>query len=417
MTPETLGRELRQPRTLDQSSKLKNVLYEIRGPVMARANQLEAEGHRILKLNIGNPAPFGFEAPDVIMRDMIAALPHAQGYSESKGILSARRAIFTRYELVPGFPHLDVEDIYLGNGVSELITMTMQALLDDGDEVLIPAPDYPLWTAMTSLAGGKPVHYLSDEEDDWNPSLEDIASKITPRTKAIVVINPNNPTGAVYSREVLQGIVDLAREHSLLILADEIYDRIIYDEAEHTSIATLAHDLLVLTFNGLSKTYRVAGSGGVGRATPGPKPHPAGSPGGRDRRAPPRLCPNVPAQHAIQVALGGYQSIDELIEPGGRLHEQRGIAWEKLNSIHGVSCVKPMGALYVFPRLDPEVHEIHDDRLFALDLLERERILVTQGTGFNWPDQDHFRIVTLPAGRDLAVAIERIGNFLSSYRQ
>lgn len=417
MTPETTGRTLHQPRTLDQSSKLKDVLYEIRGPVMARANQLEAEGHSILKLNIGNPAPFGFEAPDVIMRDMIAALPHAQGYSESKGILSARRAIYTRYELVPGFPRLSVNDIYLGNGVSELITMTMQALLDDGDEVLIPAPDYPLWTAMTSLSGGKPVHYLSDEEDDWNPSLEDIESKITPATKAIVVINPNNPTGAVYSREVLQGIVDLARKHSLLILADEIYDRIIYDEAEHISIATLAHDLLVLTFNGLSKTYRVAGYRAGWVAITGPKDHAAGFLEGLELLASTRLCPNVPAQHAIQVALGGYQSIDELIQPGGRFHEQRGIAWEKLNSIPGVSCVKPMGALYVFPRLDPEVHEIHDDRLFALDLLEREKILITQGTGFNWPTPDHFRVVTLPWGRELATAIERIGNFLSSYRQ
>ena len=270
---------------------------------------------------------------------------------------------------------------------------------------------------MTSLSGGKPVHYLCDEEDGWNPSLEDIASKITPRTKAIVVINPNNPTGAVYSREVLQGIVDLAREHSLLILADEIYDRIIYDEAEHTSIATLAHDLLVLTFNGLSKTYRVAGYRAGWMAITGPKAHAAGFLEGLELLASTRLCPNVPAQHAIQVALGGYQSINELIEPGGRLHEQRGIAWEKLNSIPGVSCVRPMGALYVFPKLDPNVHEIHDDRQFALDLLERERILITQGTGFNWPDPDHFRIVTLPPARDLGTAIERIGNFLSSYRQ
>lgn len=417
MTPETPGPDPRIPRTLDQSSKLKNVLYEIRGPVLARANQLEAEGHRIVKLNIGNPAPFGFDAPDVIMRDMIAALPHAQGYSESKGILSARRAIHTRYELVPGFPQLDVEDIYLGNGVSELITMTMQALLDDGDEVLIPAPDYPLWTAMTSLAGGKPVHYLCDEEDDWNPSIEDIEAKITPQTKAIVVINPNNPTGAVYSREVLQKIVELARKHSLLILADEIYDRIIFDEAVHTSIASLAHDLLILTFNGLSKTYRVAGYRAGWLVITGPKGHAAGFLEGLELLASTRLCPNVPAQYAIQVALGGYQSIAELIEPGGRLHEQRGIAWEKLNSIPGVSCVKPMGALYAFPRMDPEVHEIHDDRQFALDLLEQERILITQGTGFNWPHPDHFRVVTLPSGRDLATAIERIGNFLLSYRQ
>jgi len=416
-TPEPGTGQQRELRPLDQSSKLQNVLYEIRGPVPARAAQLEAEGHRILKLNIGNPQPFGFDAPDVIMRDMIAALPYSQGYSESKGILSARRAIFTRYELVPDFPAFDVDDVYLGNGVSELITMTMQALLDDGDEVLIPAPDYPLWTAMTSLAGGTPVHYLCDESDGWNPSLEDIEAKITPATKAIVVINPNNPTGAVYSREVLEGIVELARRHSLLVLADEIYDRILYDDAEHVSIATLCPDLLCLTFNGLSKTYRVAGYRAGWVVITGPKDHAAGFLEGIELLSSTRLCPNVPAQHAIQVALGGYQSIDELIRPGGRLHEQRTFAWEKLNAIPGVSCVKPMGALYAFPRLDPEVHEIHDDQKFAYDLLESEKILVTQGTGFNWPTPDHFRVVTLPAGRDLGAAIERMGNFLASYRQ
>ncbi|OZC86114.1 pyridoxal phosphate-dependent aminotransferase [Rhodococcus sp. 114MFTsu3.1] len=404
-------------RTLQQSTKLQNVLYEIRGPVHAHAARLEAEGHRILKLNIGNPAPFGFEAPDVIVRDMIAALPYAQGYSESKGILSARRAIVTRYELEPGFPEVDVDDIYLGNGVSELITMTMQALLDDGDEVLIPAPDYPLWTAMTTLSGGKAVHYLCDEENGWNPDLADIESKITPKTVALLVINPNNPTGAVYSREVLQGIVDLARKYQLLLLADEIYDRILYDDAEHISLASLAPDLLCLTYNGLSKAYRVAGYRSGWLAITGPKEHAAGFIEGIDLLASTRLCPNVPAQHAIQVALGGHQSIEDLILPGGRLLEQRDVAWEKLNAIDGVSCVKPRGALYAFPRLDPEVHEIHDDEKLVQDLLLQEKILVVQGTGFNWPGHDHLRIVTLPWARDLSVAIERFGNFLASYTQ
>ena len=393
------------------------MLYEIRGPVHAHAARLEAGGHRILKLNIGNPAPFGFEAPDVIVRDMIAALPYAQGYSESKGILSARRAIVTRYELEPGFPELDVDDIYLGNGVSELITMTMQALLDDGDEVLIPAPDYPLWTAMTTLSGGKAVHYLCDEENGWNPDLADIESKITPKTVALLVINPNNPTGAVYSKEVLEGIVELARKHQLLLLADEIYDRILYDDAEHISLASLAPDLLCLTYNGLSKAYRVAGYRSGWLAITGPKEHAAGFIEGIDLLASTRLCPNVPAQHAIQVALGGHQSIEDLILPGGRLLEQRDVAWEKLNAIPGVSCVKPRGALYAFPRLDPEVHEIYDDEKLVQDLLLQEKILVVQGTGFNWPGHDHIRIVTLPWARDLSEAIERFGNFLASYAQ
>ncbi|MCZ4076908.1 pyridoxal phosphate-dependent aminotransferase [Rhodococcus sp. H36-A4] len=417
MNQPQANHQTRQHRTLQQSTKLQNVLYEIRGPVHAHAARLEAEGHRILKLNIGNPAPFGFEAPDVIVRDMIAALPYAQGYSESKGILSARRAIVTRYELEPGFPELDVDDIYLGNGVSELITMTMQALLDDGDEVLIPAPDYPLWTAMTTLAGGKAVHYVCDEENDWNPDLADIESKITPKTVALLVINPNNPTGAVYSKEILRGIVELARKHQLLLLADEIYDRILYDDAEHTSLASLAPDLLCLTYNGLSKAYRVAGYRAGWLAITGPKAHAAGFLEGIDLLASTRLCPNVPAQHAIQVALGGHQSINDLILPGGRLLEQRDVAWKKLNEIHGVSCVKPRGALYAFPRLDPEVHEIYDDEKLVQDLLLQEKILVVQGTGFNWPGHDHVRIVTLPWARDLSEAIERFGNFLASYKQ
>ena len=406
-----------RPRTLAQSTKLQDVLYEIRGPVHDHAARLEAEGHRILKLNIGNPAPFGFEAPDVIMRDMIQALPYAQGYSDSKGIMPARRAVVTRYELIDGFPRFDVDSVFLGNGVSELITMTLQALLDNGDQVLIPAPDYPLWTASASLAGGTPVHYLCDETNGWQPDIADLESKITPRTKALVVINPNNPTGAVYSREVLQQMVDLARKHQLLLLADEIYDKILYDDAEHVSLATLAPDLLCLTFNGLSKAYRVAGYRAGWLVITGPTDHATSFIEGISLLANMRLCPNVPAQHAIQVALGGHQSIDDLVLPGGRLLEQRDLAWTKLNEIPGVSCVKPEGALYVFPRLDPEVHEIADDEILVLDLLLDEKILVTQGTGFNWPEPDHLRIVTLPWARDLANAIERLGNFLASYRQ
>lgn len=404
-------------RTLDQSTKLQNVLYEIRGPVNTEAERMEADGHRILKLNTGNPAVFGFEAPDVIMRDMIAALPTAQGYSTSKGIISARRAIVSRYEVIPGFPQFDVEDVYLGNGVSELITMTMQALLNDGDEVLIPSPDYPLWTASTSLSGGRPVHYLCDEENDWMPSIEDIKAKVTERTKAIVVINPNNPTGAVYSREILQQIVDVAREHSLLILADEIYDKILYDDAQHINIASLCPDLLCITYNGLSKAYRVAGYRSGWMVVTGPKGHAKGFIEGVNVLAGTRLCPNVPAQHAIQVAISGRQSIDDLVLPGGRLLEQRNAAFESLNEIPGVSCVKPMGALYAFPRLDPNVHEIHDDEQFMFDLLRSEKIHLVQGTGFNWPTPDHFRVVTLPWARDLRAAIERLGNFLASYRQ
>jgi alanine-synthesizing transaminase len=410
---------VRQPRqrTFAQSSKLQDVLYEIRGPVHDHAARLEAEGHRILKLNIGNPAPFGFEAPDVIMRDMIQALPHAQGYSDSKGILSARRAVVTRYELVENFPRFGVDDVYLGNGVSELITLTLQALLDDGDQVLIPAPDYPLWTASTSLAGGTPVHYLCDETRGWQPNITDLESKITERTKALVVINPNNPTGAVYSREILMQIVDLARKHQLLLLADEIYDKILYEDAEHICTASLAPDVLCLTFNGLSKAYRIAGYRAGWLAITGPKDHATSFIEGIGLLANMRLCPNVPAQHAIQVALGGHQSIEDLVLPGGRLREQRDVAWSKLNEIPGVSCVKPAGALYTFPRLDPEMHQIEDDEKLVLDLLLSEKILVTQGTGFNWPAPDHLRIVTLPWSRDLSRAIERLGNFLASYRQ
>ncbi|GAA1530231.1 alanine-synthesizing transaminase [Microbacterium ginsengiterrae] len=404
-------------RQFDQSSKLKNVLYEIRGKALVEAARLEAEGHNVLKLNTGNPAIFGFEAPHQIIHDMLAAMPTAHGYSDSKGIISARRAIVSRYEQIEDFPPFGPDDVFLGNGVSELITMTMQALLDEGDEVLIPAPDYPLWTAMTSLADGTPVHYVCDEANGWQPDLEDIRSKVTPRTKAIVIINPNNPTGAVYSREVLQGLVQIARENELLILSDEIYDRILFDDAVHIPTATLAPDLLCLTFNGLSKTYRVAGYRSGWVVITGPQQHAKGFLEGITLLASTRLCPNVPAQHAVQAALGGIQSIDALIAPSGRLHEQRDIAWQGLESIPGVSCVKPQGALYAFPRLDPEVHEIHDDEKFVYDLLIAERILLVQGTGFNWPTPDHFRVVTLPEPRVLGDAIERLGNFLADYRQ
>ncbi|GAA3004678.1 MULTISPECIES: pyridoxal phosphate-dependent aminotransferase [Microbacterium] len=403
-------------RPLDQSSKLKNVLYEIRGQALIAADQLEADGHTILKLNTGNPAVFGFEAPFQIVRDMIEAVPQAHGYSDSRGIMPARRAVVSRYEQEPGFPHVDPDDVYLGNGVSELITMTMQALLDEGDEVLIPAPDYPLWTAMTSLAGGDPIHYRCDNLNGWQPDLDDIRSKVTPRTKAIVVINPNNPTGAVYTREVLEGIAEIARENSLLLLSDEIYDRIVFDDARHIPMATIAPDLLCLTFNGLSKTYRVAGYRSGWLVITGPKAHAAGFLEGIQLLASTRLCPNVPAQFAVQAALSGIQSIDALIAPAGRLHEQRDAAWNALESIPGVSCAKPQGALYAFPRFDPEVYEIPDDAKFVYDFLIAEHVLLVQGTGFNWPTPDHVRIVTLPEARVLTEAIERLGNFLASYR-
>ncbi|MEK9524462.1 pyridoxal phosphate-dependent aminotransferase [Streptomyces venezuelae] len=399
-----------------QSSKLSEVCYEIRGPVIEHANALEEAGHSVLRLNTGNPALFGFEAPEEIVQDMIRMLPKAHGYTDSRGILSARRAVAQRYQSM-GLADVDVDDIFLGNGVSELISMAVQALLEDGDEVLVPAPDYPLWTAVVTLAGGRPVHYLCDEAADWYPDLDDMASKITDRTKAVVVINPNNPTGAVYPPEILEGIFELARRHGLMVLADEIYDQILYDGAVHHPAARLAPDLVVLTFGGLSKTYRVAGFRSGWLVVTGPKQHARNYLEGLTMLASMRLCPNAPAQYAIQAALGGRQSIHELTAPGGRLREQRDRAWEKLNEIPGVSCVKPKGALYAFPRLDPAVHRIHDDEKFVLDLLLREKIQVVQGTGFNWPRPDHFRILTLPHADDLDAAISRIGRFLSGYRQ
>jgi alanine-synthesizing transaminase len=399
---------------LMQSRKLANVCYDIRGPVLEEAKRLEEEGRRIIKLNIGNPAPFGFEAPEEILVDVVRNLPTAQGYCDSQGLLSARTAIVQHYQ-ERGIDTVDVDDIWLGNVVSELITLSLQAMLDNGDEVLVPAPDYPLWTASTSLAGGRPVHYLCDESNGWQPDLDDLRSKISDRTKAIVVINPNNPTGAVYSAEVLQEIAGLAREHGLVVMADEIYDKILYDDAVHVPFATIAPDVFTLTFNGLSKAYRVAGFRAGWMMVTGPKRHATSYLEGITILTNMRLCANVPAQHAVQIALGGRQSIKELILPGGRLLEQRDTAIRALHEIPGVTCVVPKGALYVFPRLDPELYPIEDDQRFVLELLRAQHVLVVQGSGFNWPHTDHLRIVTLPRSDDLTDAIGRIGAFLSSY--
>jgi alanine-synthesizing transaminase len=399
-----------------QSSKLAGVSYEIRGPVIEHANELERAGHSVLRLNIGNPALFGFEAPEEILQDMIRNLPGAHGYSDSRGILPARRAVVQYYE-DRDVPDVGIDDVFLGNGVSELVTMSVQALLEDGDEMLIPAPDFPLWTAATSLAGGKAVHYLCDEGAGWLPDLQDMAAKITGRTRGVVIINPNNPTGAVYPRDLVEGILDLARRHHLVVFADEIYDKILYDDAVHHCAAALAPDLFCLTFNGLSKSYRIAGFRSGWLVASGPRQHARSYLEGLATLAATRLCPNVPGQFAVQAALGGHQSITGLVLPGGRLREQRDRAWQRLNEIPGVSCVKPQGSLYAFPRLDPAVHKIRDDEKFVLDLLLREKIQVVQGTGFNWPRPDHFRIVTLPRADDLDAAIARIGRFLAGYRQ
>ena len=403
------------PKDIMQSHKLANVLYDIRGPVLDEAKRLEAQGHRIIKLNIGNPQPFGFETPPEILVEVVRNLPTSQGYSDSQGLVSARTAIVQHYQ-ERGIDITDVDDVWLGNGVSELIQVALNALLDEGDEVLIPAPDYPLWTAATSLSGGKPVHYLCDESSGWMPDIEDMRSKITKRTKAIVIINPNNPTGAVYSPEVLRKIADLAVEHGLIVMADEIYDKILYDDAVHTTFAVIAPDVFTITFNGLSKAYRLVGFRSGWMVMTGPRRHATSYIEGISMLTNMRLCANVPAQHAIQTALGGRQSIRDLVLPGGRLLEQRDAAVNTLRSIPGVSCVEPKGALYVFPRLDPEVYPIVDDRKFVLDFLRAERVLVVQGTGFNWPTPDHLRIVTLPWAADLVEAIERLGNFLSSYQ-
>ncbi|MDO6513513.1 MULTISPECIES: pyridoxal phosphate-dependent aminotransferase [unclassified Neptuniibacter] len=399
-----------------KSNKLINVCYDIRGPVLQEAKRLEEEGQRILKLNIGNPAPWGFDAPEEIVQDVIYNLPASQGYIDSKGLFSARKAVMQECQK-NGIRNVGIEDIYIGNGVSELIVMAMQGLLNDSDEMLIPAPDYPLWTAAVSLSSGTPVHYHCDEEKGWAPDIEDIRNKITERTKGIVVINPNNPTGAVYPKAVLEQIVDLAREHNLIVFADEIYDKILYDEVEHTSLASLAEDVLFISFNGLSKSYRAAGFRSGWMIVSGPKYHARDYIDGLDMLSSMRLCSNVPTQHAIQTALGGYQSINELITPGGRLYEQRNLAWEMLNDIPGVSCAKPEGALYLFPKLDPEIHPIQNDEKMALDLLLQQKVLIVQGSGFNVPDTQHFRLVFLPREDVLEDAIERIGVFLKTYKQ
>ena len=399
-----------------KSDKLEHVCYDIRGPVHKEAMRLEEEGHKILKLNIGNPAPFGIEAPDEILVDVIRNLPTAQGYGDSKGLYSARKAIVQYYQS-KGIQGATVNDVYIGNGASELITMSMQALLNDGDEVLVPMPDYPLWTAAVTLSGGKAVHYLCDEEADWFPDLDDIKSKITLRTKAIVIINPNNPTGAVYSKELLEQIAEIARQHNLLIYADEIYDKILYDGAVHHHIAGIAPDLMVITFNGLSKAYRVCGFRQGWMILTGPKTKAKGYIEGLDMMAAMRLCPNMPMQHAIQTALGGYQSINELILPGGRLLEQRNRAYELVNQIPGVSCVKPRGALYMFPKIDIKRFNIYDDEKMVFDLLAQEKVLLVHGRGFNWQAPDHFRIVTLPYVHQIEEALGKFARFLANYRQ
>ncbi|MEV6276287.1 pyridoxal phosphate-dependent aminotransferase [Nocardia sp. NPDC051832] len=399
-----------------QSSKLAGVSYEIRGPVAEQAARLEAEGHHVVKLNTGNPQPFGFEAPAEILQDIVRNLPLSSGYSSSKGLLSARRAVVQYYQTL-GVDGVDVEDVFLGNGVSELIMMAITALLENGDEVLVPAPDFPLWTAATTLNGGRPVHYLCDEASDWFPDVADIEAKITDRTRAIVLINPNNPTGAVYSPEVLREILEVARRHDLIVFSDEIYDKIVYDDLVHTAAAALAPDLLCLTFSGLSKSYRCAGFRSGWLVVSGPVKHAENYLEGLTMLAGLRLCANVPAQQAIQAALGGYQSIDDLRLPGGRLREQRDRTWEALNAIPGISCVKPQGALYAFPRIDLDMYPIVDDERFVLDLLLQEKLHIVQGTGFNWPRPDHFRIVTLPYADELEAIVERIGRFLATYRQ
>ncbi|EAS65282.1 pyridoxal phosphate-dependent aminotransferase [Photobacterium angustum] len=398
------------------SSKLNNVCYDIRGPVLKHAKRMEEEGQKILKLNIGNPAPFGFDAPDEILVDVIRNLPTSQGYCDSKGIYSARKAVVQHYQK-RGLLDLDVEDVYIGNGVSELIVMAMQALLNHKDEILVPSPDYPLWTAAVSLSGGTPVHYTCDEQSDWYPDLDDIKKKITPNTRGIVLINPNNPTGAVYSRDFLIEVVEIARQHDLIIFADEIYDKILYDGAQHTSIAPLAEDVVCVTFNGLSKSYRVCGFRAGWMIISGPRHRAKGYIEGLEMLSSMRLCANVPMQHAIQTALGGYQSINELILPGGRLLEQRNKAYDLLTQIPGVSCVKPKGALYLFPKLDQKKFNIQDDQKMAMDFLLQEKVLVVHGTGFNWKQPDHFRIVTLPHVDDLELAMGRLERFLHSYRQ
>ena len=399
-----------------KSAKLANVCYDIRGPIMDAAKKMEEDGQKIIKLNIGNLAVFGFDAPEEIQQDMIRNLPTSAGYSDSKGIFAARKAVMHETQK-QGITGVTLDDIYLGNGASELISMATNALLDDGDEMLVPAPDYPLWTAVTSLSGGTPVHYMCDEDNGWMPNLDDIRKKISPRTKGIVVINPNNPTGALYSKELLLEIVEIAREHGLVIFADEVYDKVLYDDAKHVPLAGLSHDVLTLTFNSLSKAYRSCGYRAGWMVVSGDKKVAKDYIEGLNMLSNMRLCANVPGQWAVQTALGGHQSIDELVSEGGRLRKQRDLAWELINAIPGVSCVKPQGALYMFPRLDPEVYPIVDDQEFFLEVLQETKVMLVQGTGFNWPQPDHFRIVFLPHEADLRAAIQRLANFLQKYRQ
>lgn len=401
---------------IHKSHKLHNVCYEIRGPVLERARQMEEEGHRIIKLNTGNPAVFGFDVPEEITQDMIRNMGNAAAYVDSKGIFPARKAIM-HYTQEKKIADVTVDDIYIGNGASELIVMAMQALLNNGDEVLVPAPDYPLWTAAVNLSGGKARHYLCDEANGWLPALDDIRAKITDKTKAIVVINPNNPTGALYPDDVLQAIIEIARQHNLIVCSDEIYDKVLYDGATHTSMASLADDVLFLTFNGLSKNYRACGYRAGWMIVSGNKRIAHDYIEGLNILATMRLCANVPAQFGIQTALGGYQSIDDLVKPTGRLSRQRDIAYEALISMPGVSCVKPKGALYMFPRFDPKVYPIKDDQQFVLEMLEAERVLMVQGTGFNWATPDHIRVVFLPNSDDLIDVMNRIDRFLANYRK
>ncbi len=403
-------------RPVSKSSKLANVCYDIRGPVLQRARQMEEEGHHIIKLNIGNPATFGFDVPEEILQDVIYNLSNASGYCDSKGLFAARKAIM-HYSQEKQISNVQMDDIFIGNGVSELVVLSMQALLDNGDEVLIPMPDYPLWTAAVVLSGGTAQHYLCNEESDWLPDMDDIRAKITPRTRAIVIINPNNPTGALYSKEVLYELIEIARQHQLIVYADEIYDKILYDGATHTSIASLADDVLFITFNGLSKNYRAAGFRSGWAIVSGEKGHAQDYISGLNMLASMRLCANVPSQFGIQTALGGYQSIYDLTLPTGRLMRQRDVAWKLLTDIPGVSCYKPQSALYLFPRLDPDIYPIKDDQQFVLDLLLEEKVLLVQGSGFNWPYPDHFRVVFLPNIDDLTEAIGRIAHFLQRYRK
>ena len=403
-------------KTVQKSTKLANVLYDIRGPIMDAARQMEEEGHKIIKLNIGNLAVFGFDAPEEIQQDMIRNLPNSAGYSDSKGIFAARKAVM-HYTQQQGIKGVTLDDIYLGNGASELIAMSTNALLNEGDELLLPSPDYPLWTAATALSGGTPVHYMCDEANGWMPDLDDLRRKITPATKGIVVINPNNPTGALYSDELLREIVAIARQHGLVIFADEVYDKVLYDDAKHTAIGSLSEDVLTLTFNSLSKSYRSCGYRAGWMVVSGDKKRAADYIEGLTMLSNMRLCSNVPGQYAIQTALGGYQSINDLVRPGGRLRRQRDLAYELITAIPGVTCNKPQAALYMFPRLDPKVYPIVDDRQFFLELLQETRVMLVQGTGFNWPQPDHFRIVFLPHEDDLREAIGRIGRFLEGYRK